>query len=229
MPSWWIHPIFAFRAGIIDSPDPHGGVVADPDGLYGLTLTGHDDLRNDNGDQFRYVVRKGDKNQATLLRAILHPKPSIRVLRSHTLRSSFSPIAGIRYDGLYKITSYGVNLDPVDKTTIRYELSLQRETDDQPSLREIMKLPRAEEIDDYVEYKRLRDIRKKRISQGPHRHANKQDEVLGIIHALEMGKGAEDDEISITSVRLSQQPTTSLTSSLGPDPHRDQSLQWHLY
>lgn len=100
MCSWWIHPIFAFRAGIIDSPDPHGGVIADADGLYGLTLTGYDLLKADNGDTIQYVVRKGDKNLPQLLRAIRHPKPDIRILRSHTLRSAMSPVAGIRYDGL---------------------------------------------------------------------------------------------------------------------------------
>lgn len=98
---WWIHPIFAFRAGIIDSPDPHGGIIADQDGIYGITLTGFDEFYSDTGPEtFKYCPRRDEKYQRQLLRANLHPKTDIRVLRSHTLRSIWSPIAGVRYDGL---------------------------------------------------------------------------------------------------------------------------------
>lgn len=93
-------------------------------------------------------------------------------------------------------------------------------------MREVRKSPAAEDVDDYLEYKRLREQRQKKtrdsVKRGP-----KQDQLLGIISALQdktLHKTLEDDEISVTSgsrrsVRLGPgtpgTPVSSGTAGLG--------------
>jgi hypothetical protein len=102
---WWIHPVFAFHSGIIDSPDPDGGISADEDGAYAILATGHDEVDCHSADNFVYRCRQGDRGRFRLTNSILPPKYSVRVLRSHTLRGPNSPKAGIRYEGLYVDTT----------------------------------------------------------------------------------------------------------------------------
>ena len=98
---WWIHPCFAFHAGIISSPSPYGGITADADGAYALTLTSVDHIESKwPPEDFSYRPRKDDPGRFRLLNSILPVKTPIRVLRSHTLHSLYSPLAGIRYEGL---------------------------------------------------------------------------------------------------------------------------------
>lgn len=97
---WWVHPVFAFHDGIIDSPDPLGGITADQEGAYAILLTNSDESSFNNADYFTYRCHAKDKGKFRLMNAILPPKQSIRVLRSHTLRSPFAPAAGVRYEGL---------------------------------------------------------------------------------------------------------------------------------
>lgn len=97
--SWWIHPIFAYHDGIISSPDPKGGITADSEGAYAITLT-HIDNIDDKQSEFKYKIRNDDPGRFRLINNFLPVKAPIRVLRSHTLRSTYAPVAGIRYDGL---------------------------------------------------------------------------------------------------------------------------------
>jgi len=97
---WWVHPVFAFHDGIIDSPDPLGGITADQDGAYAILLTNSDESSSHNAEHFTYRCHAKDKGKFRLMNAILPPKQSIRVLRSHTLRAPHSPAAGVRYEGL---------------------------------------------------------------------------------------------------------------------------------
>lgn len=94
-----------------------------------------------------------------------------------------------------------MKLDEADRATQRLIVALQREPFDQPSMREVRKSPRAEDIDDYVEYKRLRELRQARMKD-TYRRTPKHDKLLGIISALDDTEPAsvqEDDEISVTS------------------------------
>ncbi|KAG9710072.1 hypothetical protein KCU73_g17343, partial [Aureobasidium melanogenum] len=85
----------------------------------------------------------------------------IRVLRSHTLRSFFAPRAGVRYDGLYKVSGWRITQDPKTKE-INYYISFDR-LHSEPPLSPVLEHPTAEELDDYREYKRIRkEIRKNR-------------------------------------------------------------------
>lgn len=95
-----MHPVFAFHDGIIDSPDPLGGITADADGAYAIVLTNSDESSFNSAEYFTYRCHTKDKGKHRLMNAILPPKQSIRVLRSHTLRSPHAPAAGLRYEGL---------------------------------------------------------------------------------------------------------------------------------
>jgi hypothetical protein len=94
------------------------------------------------------------------------------VLRSHTLRGPNAPKAGIRYEGLYvsevltwrsstdadaryKVTGYSFH---TVKGEVVYDVKLTRDMD-QISMREVHTRPTSEEIDDYIEYKRVREQR----------------------------------------------------------------------
>lgn len=92
--------MFAFHAGIIDSPDPHGGISADSDGAYAILLTCYDEVASETPESFTYRCRNDDQGRFRLLGGILPPKNNVRILRSHTLHSMWSPPAGVRYDGL---------------------------------------------------------------------------------------------------------------------------------
>jgi hypothetical protein len=98
--SWWINALFAFNAGILDSSDPHGGVVADSKGAYAVLLTGGDEISSSSGDRFVYRARDGDKGRYRLTAATIDSRHPVRILRSHSLRSFWSPRAGVRYEGL---------------------------------------------------------------------------------------------------------------------------------
>ena len=92
--------MYAFYSGIIDSPDPNGGISADDDGAYSILLTGHDEVAFDSAENFQYRCHPDDTGRFRLMNAIVPSKPSIRILRSHTLHSPHGPTAGVRYDGL---------------------------------------------------------------------------------------------------------------------------------
>jgi len=157
---WWMHPIFAFHDGIIDSPDSQGGITADPDGVYAITLTGNDEVHCTE-TSLTYRCHTGDHGCHCLLRGILPPKQSIRVLRCHDLHSPWSPSAGVRYEGLYKLSGYSVRNEKGDNQLI-ITATLHREPN-QMSMQEVLNHPTTEEVDDFVEWRRLK-------------HRNAQDE-----------------------------------------------------
>lgn len=98
---WWLHPLFAFRNGIIDRPNGHGGICADQSEVYAVVLADHDEVSSAGSEIFRYRCPPEDLvGAASLRRAALQPKPSIRILRSCTLHSPWAPRVGIRYEGL---------------------------------------------------------------------------------------------------------------------------------
>ena len=99
---WWIHPIFAFHDGIVSSPSSQGGITADSDGAYALMLTRLDQVTaSPTADRFTYTTRQDDDpGKFRLMNSILPVKTPVRILRSHTLKSNWSPIVGVRYDGL---------------------------------------------------------------------------------------------------------------------------------
>ena len=98
--SWWISPLFAFRDGIVDSPDANRGIVADDRAAYAILLSDDEEDESESPLGFTYRARSSDLGRHRLTSATIESRQPVRVLRSHTLRSFWSPAAGVRYDGL---------------------------------------------------------------------------------------------------------------------------------
>lgn len=84
-------------------------------------------------------------------------REAVRVLRSCKLDSPYAPIGGLRYDGLYRIKSYGIFLThhfPSGRDKWHYDFILQREPS-QDSLEKALAHPIAEELDDWKDYQRI--------------------------------------------------------------------------
>ncbi|KAI7532972.1 hypothetical protein KC331_g13306 [Hortaea werneckii] len=159
---WWINPLFALYAGIIDNSDANGGVVADANGAYAVVMTEGDEVKGPSPDKFVYRARIDDTGRYRLTAGTPESRQPVRILRSHSLRSFYAPKAGLRYDGLHKVSGWTVRTDPQSKQVV-YEISFTRLASE-PSMNQVQRRPFAEEVEDYKEYKRLRDLHRKRQS-----------------------------------------------------------------
>ena len=81
----------------------------------------------DNGNSIEYCGTQGNQNTpsagTSLMLKAEETQQSLRVLRSASLppTNTYRPARGIRYDGLYRITSHEI-LDP-DKSMYRFSLT----------------------------------------------------------------------------------------------------------
>ena len=98
--SWWINTTFAFRDGIITRSGIKGGVCAKNSVAYALVLIDFEEHDSPSPDSFKYVSRTGSLGASAIVSTFVKERAPIRVLRSHKLQSLWSPIVGIRYDGL---------------------------------------------------------------------------------------------------------------------------------
>jgi hypothetical protein len=153
--------MFAYHDGIIADSSSNGGVTTCHTQAYALLLTDGDELDCSDPAHFTYRSTRGDSRRYFLCAGTLASRRPIRVLRSHTLRSFFAPRAGIRYDGLYKVTGWRITQDPKTKA-IHYDISFDR-LPSEPPIGPVLQHPNMEELDDYREYKRIRkEIRLRR-------------------------------------------------------------------
>ncbi|QIW96194.1 hypothetical protein AMS68_001712 [Peltaster fructicola] len=152
--SWWINPLFAFRDGIIDSGDNNGRIVADNNGAYAILLAGTDELASDSPEAFTYRSHARDRGRYRLTSATRDTRQPVRILRSHTLRSFWSPRAGIRYDGLYRVVGWSIHLDKYTKATV-FDIQFLRLASEGP-MDAVLCRPYTDEVEDYREFKRLR-------------------------------------------------------------------------
>ncbi|KAG9952593.1 hypothetical protein KCU85_g1956, partial [Aureobasidium melanogenum] len=151
---WWINTMFAYHDGIIANPSSDSGVTTCYTQAYALLLADGDELDCTDPAHFIYRSTSGDSRRYHLCAGTLASRRPIRVLRSHTLRSFFAPRAGVRYDGLYKVSGWRITQDPKTKE-INYYISFDR-LHSEPPLGPVLEHPTAEELDDYREYKRIR-------------------------------------------------------------------------
>lgn len=98
--SWWISPLFAHRAGIVDSGSSDGGIVSDAVGAYAVIMTDGDEIPGPTPESFQYRARDRDPGRYRLTAGTPESRHPIRILRSHSLHSFWKPRAGLRYDGL---------------------------------------------------------------------------------------------------------------------------------
>ncbi|GME25113.1 protein stu1 [Neofusicoccum parvum] len=158
---WWINGIFAFHAGVIDLNCTGGGICADKKGAYAVVMKGADEIYTESPDKFRYRCKSNDPGRFRMTSADFRSTYPIRVLRSHTLNSLWSPRSGIRYEGLHKITGWTLRpADPAenDGSSLLWEVEFERDytLENEHSRISAQKHPLAEETDDYMEYKRHR-------------------------------------------------------------------------
>lgn len=102
---WWINTMFAYHAGMLESGDPTGRIIYNGRSAYGIILTNDDEPCDADPREFVYPTRPDDPGRYRLTSARAHSRQPLRVFRTHTLRSSWAPRAGIRYDGLYATLS----------------------------------------------------------------------------------------------------------------------------
>ncbi|MCJ1468545.1 hypothetical protein MMC07_007174 [Pseudocyphellaria aurata] len=150
--SWWITAAAAFRDGIIDETSL--GITANEHRAFAIVLTGKEEFMTDTDGLIRYSTSGSDPGVFKLTKTVLgHVRGVVRVLRSWKLKSPLAPVAGLRYDGLYRVVGYGVTLlqNQAGKDDWRFCFSLQREPG-QTSMKEALAHPLADEIDDWNDY-----------------------------------------------------------------------------
>ncbi|KXT04541.1 hypothetical protein AC578_8663 [Pseudocercospora eumusae] len=163
--SWWISPFFAYRDGIIDNGNSDGGVVSDGDGAYAVVLTGGDEICGPDANSFQYRCRDKDPGRYRLTAGTPESRHAVRVLRSHSLRSFWKPRAGLRYDGLHKVTGWTIKHDNKTNRMV-YIVNFQRLASES-SMELVLKRPWSDEIEDYTEYKRVRNLQRERSKATP--------------------------------------------------------------
>lgn len=152
--SWWINPTFAFRDGIIDRYDASGGITYDKVKACAILLTEDDEVAGTSSERVTYRTRTQDKGRYRLTSATRDERGPIRLLRSHNLRSFWSPRAGVRYDGLYRVVGWNIHADRSTGTTI-YNVNLER-LPTEPPMDSVLERPLTHELEDYTTFKKMR-------------------------------------------------------------------------
>ncbi|KAK5166703.1 uncharacterized protein LTR77_008247 [Saxophila tyrrhenica] len=181
---WWINPLFAFRDGIIDSGEPAGGVVSDDRGAYAVLMTEEEEVNGPSPDAFTYRAREHDRGRYRLTSATRESRQPVRILRSHSLRSFWAPRAGIRYDGLHVVVGWSISASPKTKRPV-YEIQFKR-LDSELKMSIVLRRPFADELEDYREYKRLRQA----MRESRHENATPRIEVPLLEVSLDGSSGS---------------------------------------
>ncbi|KAF2849166.1 hypothetical protein T440DRAFT_138764 [Plenodomus tracheiphilus IPT5] len=162
--AWWINTLFALHAGIIGLEACEGGTTYDKNGAYALVLKGTGEVDAESEEKFTYRVPQDDKGKFRLTAATPKSRDPIRVLRSHSINSIWGPRAGIRYEGLYSVKGWSIKQAKTADTAngqwkegdILYDVRFERS--DLLPMSEAIRHPTATEVDDYLEFKRLRKL-----------------------------------------------------------------------
>ncbi|KAL9048970.1 MAG: hypothetical protein Q9206_005759 [Seirophora lacunosa] len=151
---WWLNSAAACRDGIIDNP--HFNITSDGDVAYAITMTEHSETAVSKDGSCSYTPHHDDRGAFELMATINGgQRSSVRVLRSWRLQSSLAPAAGIRYDGLYRVTGYGVKLSQSPGTNNdvwRYTFHLRRE-ESQEHMEKALAHPNSDQLDDWEDFK----------------------------------------------------------------------------
>ncbi|KAF2418048.1 hypothetical protein EJ08DRAFT_707452 [Tothia fuscella] len=151
---WWLNTIFAFRDGIIDNKCNNGGICYDEKSCYAIVLTGKNEVESMSPETFTYRCGPEEPGRHRLVARTFRARYPIRVLRSHNLASINAPRAGVRYEGLYKVVGWALrpyNTSENDKLQALYDVKFER--DDPFPVDRLMRIPLAEDVDDYKAFK----------------------------------------------------------------------------
>ena len=234
--------MFAFRDGIISSVCLDGGVCFNKTGAYAIILKGEEEtIKTPSSPGFVYKPDRLDRGRYRLTSGDFYSRSPIRVLRSHTLHSPWAPNAGLRYDGLYRVTGWScVSSKSPDAgghsdKKLRVEYHIQFEREDEVPFHECLRHPCAEELDDYEAYRQVCKSRREPAVREESTHTpshlvptSKARAKLGfaavVKHAVEESHGVlfDCDTISdepplgeaLDGVETTRAATTGLTSHL---------------
>lgn len=145
---WWFNLDCAHRDGIVGASVER--LTTGRTGIATLPLlTGREEDLPDGRTE--YVRRGGQRDMQYALLTQVGRKT--KVIRGFRLKSVYAPQAGIRYDGLYNITSWSIKLCPcTDLYTLKVVLErLPR----QKPMREILQIPKPSQLDDWAWYEKL--------------------------------------------------------------------------
>ncbi|CAI6336518.1 unnamed protein product [Periconia digitata] len=160
--SWWINPLFAWHAGIMDFDTIEGGVCYDKDNAYALFLKDSGELEAPTETHFTYRCEHVDGGTFRLTAATARTRNPIRVLRSHILNSIWGPKAGVRYEGLYHVIGWSIHkkkaIDNAQQENLSKNLlyDIHFERVDSTPMEEVLRVPTSFQVDEFSEYKRLR-------------------------------------------------------------------------
>lgn len=145
----------------------------------------------------------------------------MRILRGCQLNSSYAPQYGVRYDGLWKLTSYRHHAD--SEGVYHLQLTLER-LDGQSSMSELVKIPRPSQIDDWNCYSslELKNVGKTSGSQGvfdyrvlneEERHDREEWRRLREFRSS-IGAGPSKPLSGVTGLGITHEPDPSFSPSL---------------
>jgi hypothetical protein len=93
--------MFACHAGIIDLESTEGGISHDKYGAYAILLKDTGEIEAATEDTFTYRCKPHETGKYRLTSATRKTRGmDVRVLRSHSINSIWSPRVGVRYEGL---------------------------------------------------------------------------------------------------------------------------------
>ncbi|KAL9130216.1 MAG: hypothetical protein Q9217_001561 [Psora testacea] len=154
---WWLNPLTLYRDNLITHPSI-STISYDDDLAYAVTLTNSQEtsLAPYDGTMIQYTAPRHNHGVFGLMKTMASTSSGkvVRIFRTWRLDSRFKPAGGVRYDGLYRILSYSVRLNPPNDW--HYSFMLQREPHQIP-LSSILHIPTADQLDDWADYLALRD------------------------------------------------------------------------
>ncbi|KAL8999874.1 MAG: hypothetical protein Q9169_001415 [Polycauliona sp. 2 TL-2023] len=151
---WWLNCAAACKAAIVDNL--HYRITSDVRVAYAITMTEGMESNVSADGSSSYTPYPDDPGVSRLMATIEgEQRSTVRVLRSWRLRSSLAPAAGLRYDGLSRVTGYGVKLIPGSEGSPdkwRYTFHLKREAG-QGSMEKVLAVPMPDQLDDWEDYR----------------------------------------------------------------------------
>ena len=123
--SWWVHPIAAYRDGIVGVPGPGPGITTDGDRVFAILMAPDEDLQARSSEDSTIIYRprftRADRTK------LLRNRNAVRVLRGAGSASGLGPEVGVRYEGLYQVERWSLHmvLGRRGREDLQYTLVLQ--------------------------------------------------------------------------------------------------------
>ncbi|KAK4230822.1 hypothetical protein QBC38DRAFT_9105 [Podospora fimiseda] len=157
---WWLNLACAHRDSIVNSVIENKATITPYKACTIPLLTGRENVIHVHKTVYTLYSQPRTPLFWQLLSQVGN---EVRILRGHELRSSLAPEAGIRYDGVWKLSGLKTSLtkDPADPTNEKLdihqlELTLERKSD-QKHMAEVIKIPTPSQMDDWQLYQQIEE------------------------------------------------------------------------